>query len=78
MSARRTTDLEEHAVYASNLATDKQINFIINLWNEANDGSASFLSQTDLPLTQRERRGGMTGAEASRYIGQLKKQVGRR
>lgn len=54
-------------------ATAKQVEYIISLWNQVNGGTASFLSQTDLPLTQRERRGGMTGPEASGYISQLKK-----
>ena len=64
-------------MYASKPATTKQVDYIISLWNQVNDGTASYLSQTDRPLTQRERRGGMTGTEASRYIGQLKKQLGR-
>lgn len=57
------------------IATDKQIDYIISLWNRVNGGRASFLSQTDLPLTQRERNGGMTKAEASAIIDELKAQL---
>ena len=56
-------------------ATDKQIDYILSLWNQINGGRAAYLSQTDLPLTQREKRGGMTKAEASAIINQLKKQI---
>lgn len=56
-------------------ATEKQISFIISLWNRANNGHATFLDQTDLPLTQRQKRGGMTKAEASAIITQLKKEA---
>jgi hypothetical protein len=56
-------------------ASQKQIDYIINLWNQANGESASYLSQTDLPLTQREKRGGMFSSEASRYIDQLKRKL---
>jgi len=59
----------------SKQASQKQIDFIISLWNQVNDGSASYLSQTDLPLTQREKRGGMFSHEASRYIDQLKREL---
>lgn len=62
--------------YAPKPASQKQIDYILPLWNKVNNGTASYLSQTDLPLTQRERRGGMTSVEASRYIDQLKRQAG--
>ena len=52
-------------------ATDKQTSYIIDLWNQVNDGNAKYLSQTDLPLTQREKKGGMTKVEASGYIRDL-------
>lgn len=52
-------------------ATDKQIDYIIHLWNQVNDSNAKYLSQTDLPLTQREKRGGMTKATASSIISDL-------
>lgn len=58
-------------------ASQKQIDYILSLWNKVNGGTASFLSQTDLPLTQRERRGGMTSVEASGYIDSLKAQAAR-
>lgn len=56
-------------------ATDKQIAYIIALWNRIHNRSVTYLSQTDLPLTQRERRGGMTKAEASALISELKAQL---
>ncbi|ARD42448.1 hypothetical protein [Actinomyces gaoshouyii] len=55
-------------------ATDKQVDYIIDLWNQVNGASAKYLSQTDLPLTQREKKGGMTRAEASGYIRDLLRQ----
>ena len=59
----------------SKQASQKQVDYIISLWNQVNGGSASYLSQTDLPLTQREKRGGMFSSEASRYIDQLKREA---
>ncbi|WP_159626746.1 hypothetical protein [Actinomyces sp. zg296] len=55
-------------------ATDRQIDYIIDLWNQVNDGDAKYLSHTDLPLTQREKKGGMTKTEASGYIRDLLRQ----
>jgi hypothetical protein len=57
-------------------ATDKQISYIISLYNQIHGTTHGYLSQCkDLLLTQREKRGGMTKAEASAHIDALKKQA---
>lgn len=57
-------------------ATDKQIDYILSLWNRLNPShTARFLSQTDLPLSQRQKRGGMTKVEASAIIDELKAEL---
>jgi len=58
-------------------ATQKQIDYIISLYNQVNGTSATYLSHcTGLKLTMRERGGGMAKAEASRIITALKRQLG--
>ncbi|MBH5296177.1 hypothetical protein [Corynebacterium ulcerans] len=52
-------------------ATEKQIDYLLSLWNRINDKDAQFLSQTDIPLSQRQRRGGLTKAKASVIIDEL-------
>lgn len=57
-------------------ATEKQIGFIISLYNRVHGTSHAYLYQcTALGLTQREKKGGMTKAEASAIIDQLKKEA---
>ncbi|CDP48189.1 hypothetical protein [Propionibacterium freudenreichii] len=57
-------------------ATDKQIDYIVSLWNKLNPAPAArFLSQTDIPLSQRQKRGGMTKVEASAIIDELKAEL---
>lgn len=56
----------------SSLATQRQVDYIISLHNQVHGTNASYLSQCHaLPLAQRERKGGMTKAEASAHIDQL-------
>lgn len=58
------------------IASDKQIDYIISLYNEAHGTTHAYLSQcAQLPLTQRQKRGGMTKAEASAFINRLLKGV---
>lgn len=60
-------------------ATDKQLNYIIRLYNQVHDTSHAYLSQCKkLGLTQREARGGMTKAEASGHIDDLTAQLAAR
>jgi hypothetical protein len=55
-------------------ATKKQESYIIDLYNRKYGTDCGYLSQCrELPLTQREKRGGMTKAEASAYIRQLQR-----
>lgn len=57
-------------------ATAKQTSYIIDLYNQAHGTTHGYLSQcARLPLTQREKKGGMTKAEASSYISTLLKAV---
>lgn len=58
-------------------ATEKQVNYLLDLYNKLNGTRFRFLSQTDLPLTQRERRGGMTRIEAAAYISELRQELER-
>ncbi|MGH3500284.1 MAG: hypothetical protein ACRDQA_05190 [Nocardioidaceae bacterium] len=54
-------------------ATEKQQNYIISLYNQGHGTTHGYLSQCDqLPLSQRQKRGGMTKVEASAIIDQLK------
>ena len=59
----------------STAATDKQIDYIITLWNKTHGGSARFLSQTDIPLSRRQREGGLSKSDASAIIDDLKSQI---
>lgn len=52
-------------------ATEKQIDYILYLWNKVNGGSARFLEQTTLPISRRQARGGLTKGEASGIIDDL-------
>lgn len=57
-------------------ATDKQIDYIVSLYNQLHGTDHSWLSQCDhLPMSQRERTGGMTKSEASTHIDSLKSQL---
>ena len=60
-------------------ATEKQISYIVSLYNQVHGTTHGYLSQCDkLLLSQREKRGSMTKAEASAYIGKLQKQLERK
>lgn len=53
-------------------ATEKQVSYIISLYNKAHGGGASYLSQcVNLGLNNRQKKGGMTKAEASAIIDDL-------
>lgn len=57
-------------------ATSKQQSYIVSLYNQARGTAHGYLSQCDqLGLNQRQKKGGMTKAEASAMIDQLKSEV---
>jgi hypothetical protein len=56
-------------------ASEKQIDYILSLYNSIHGTRHGYLSQTDLPLSQREKRGGMTKSEASALIDELRTQL---
>ncbi|HET6699524.1 MAG TPA: hypothetical protein VFG88_10585 [Nocardioidaceae bacterium] len=57
-------------------ATVKQESFIISLYNQVHGTAHGYLSQCDqLALNNRQKKGGMTKAEASTMIDQLKSEV---
>lgn len=59
-----------------NIATEKQEQYIIDLYNRINGTRHGWLSQCkDLPLTQRMKKGGMTKAEASAIIRELQAEL---
>ena len=62
----------------SHLATDRQINYIIDLHNKIYGDSARFFSQTGLGRTQREKRGDITKGRASELIDELKAELNAR
>ncbi len=63
----------------SSEASQKQIDYIISLHNQVYGSSAAYLSQChELSMTQRERRGGMTKAEASAHITHLKAELAKK
>lgn len=54
-------------------ATDRQIDYLLSLASQVQGRTLGYLSQvTCISLTQRETRGGMTRAEASAHISELK------
>lgn len=54
-------------------ATEKQVDYLLALYNRVHGTSHGYLSQCrELSLTQREAKGGMTKAEASAHIDELK------
>jgi len=57
-------------------ATQRQIDYLISLYNQVHGTQAAYLSQcTALKLTMRERQGQMAKTEASRMITALKRQA---
>jgi len=55
-------------------ATDKQISYLLQLAGKVQGDTIAYLSQVRcISLTQREKKGGMTKAEASAHIEALLK-----
>ena len=59
--------------YVAQDASQKQVDYIIDLANQLTGRHAKFLSQVDdvVLMTRREKTGGMTKAEASAHIRDL-------